>query len=312
MDNNIKKGAVELINLIPFVNISTEDLKATTAEDYSTGMINIVGNTDSSIFESKNASDFVSIDRKSKQMKIYSDAFKLPDFGAFGLAKRLVTGDSKLQWGETFSYDLNNWIGRYGRPTELFLAIHLSTLMPDLAYEIANSQDFNTKVNIGILDAGVQFTPTATKGDETIDSKDIMKLFLKECVGMSDVDSFDDTTLETQFRKTTTNIIAVATLRTDEEKIPGTSFTRAEIAELAAITHVGKNKSAGSSSSSSMAFSAVGEDNGNFTKYNLNDYQLSQMTFIAYREQGSDEGAAAEASLMANLFEINRKRTSRS
>ncbi len=43
---------------------------------------------------------------------------------------------------------------------------------------------------------------------------------------------------------------------------------------------------------------------GNFVKYNLSDSQLSNLASICYREQGSVEGAAAEASLMANLFEL--------
>ena len=44
------------------------------------------------------------------------------------------------------NYKLEGWTGRYGMPIELLLSIHLSTLMPDLAYEIAES--FNTKLNI--------------------------------------------------------------------------------------------------------------------------------------------------------------------
>lgn len=43
---------------------------------------------------------------------------------------------------------------------------------------------------------------------------------------------------------------------------------------------------------------------GNFTKYNLTENQLKQLTAIALHEQGTAKGAAAEASLMANLFEL--------
>lgn len=41
-----------------------------------------------------------------------------------------------------------------------------------------------------------------------------------------------------------------------------------------------------------------------FTKYNLTDDQVAQIASLAYHEQGTAKGAAAEASLMANLFEI--------
>ena len=65
---------------------------------------------------------------------------------------RTFLGTDSIKWGEVFRYDLENWSARYGRPKELMLAIHLSTMMPDLAYTIATSEDFNTKVNIGIQD----------------------------------------------------------------------------------------------------------------------------------------------------------------
>ena len=41
-----------------------------------------------------------------------------------------------------------------------------------------------------------------------------------------------------------------------------------------------------------------------FIKYDLTDDQLAQIASLAYHEQGTAKGAAAEASLMANLFEI--------
>ena len=41
-------------------------------------------------------------------------------------------------------------------------------------------------------------------------------------------------------------------------------------------------------------------------KYNLSKKQLSQLASVCYHEQGSNKGAAAEASLMANLFESPR------
>ena len=43
-----------------------------------------------------------------------------------------------------------------------------------------------------------------------------------------------------------------------------------------------------------------------FKKYKLTDTQLKYLAAICYREQGSKAGAAAEASLIANLFESSR------
>ena len=50
--------------------------------------------------------------------------------------------------------------------------------------------------------------------------------------------------------------------------------------------------------------SSVINGTGSFTKYNLSDSQLKQIANLCQQEQGTAKGAAAEASLMANLFEF--------
>lgn len=70
-----------------FIDLSIDDFKATSAEDYSTGMINIVGQSNGIIISQKN-SDFVAIDRNTKQMKIYSSGFELP--GILGRYKKNI------------------------------------------------------------------------------------------------------------------------------------------------------------------------------------------------------------------------------
>lgn len=53
--------------------------------------------------------------------------------------------------------------------------------------------------------------------------------------------------------------------------------------------------------------SASGSTNsGNFTKYDLSTEELQKIARLCYQEQGSVEGAAAEASLMCNLYESTR------
>ena len=63
-----------------------------------------------------------------------------------------------------------------------------------------------------------------------------------------------------------------------------------------------KNSSSSTSSSSSSSNSQITE----FTKYQLTDQELTALTAVAFSEQGWDEprGASVEASLMANLFEL--------
>ncbi len=48
----------------------------------------------------------------------------------------------------TYRFNMANWSSKYGKPLELFLALHVSTMMPDFTYDLATNQEFNTKVNI--------------------------------------------------------------------------------------------------------------------------------------------------------------------
>lgn len=151
------------------------------SKEYSTGMINVEGYDSSSILGKNDNSGFVSIDRKKKQMIVYTNAIKL--HGIVGIISQTFAGTESIKWGNMFRYDLDNWAARYGRPKELFLAIHLSTMMPDLAYKIATKQEFNTKVNLGVEDVKVTFNVEASKDDKTIKSDEIAKLFLNNCLG---------------------------------------------------------------------------------------------------------------------------------
>ncbi len=52
---------------------------------------------------------------------------------------------------------MSNWTSRYGRPQELFLALHIATMMPDLTYDLAADNVFNTKVNINLQEVKSTF-----------------------------------------------------------------------------------------------------------------------------------------------------------
>lgn len=53
---------------------------------------------------------------------------------------------------DTYSYNLDGWTGRYGKPLEFLLSLHISTMAPDLAYHVASDKEFDTKVHIGFKD----------------------------------------------------------------------------------------------------------------------------------------------------------------
>lgn len=69
---------------------------------------------------------------------------------------------SATNWSEftkqTFSYNLENFTGRYGMPLEFLLALHISTMSSDLTDEMLSNDKLNTEVNI-----------TAEKKDYMID-----------------------------------------------------------------------------------------------------------------------------------------------
>ena len=53
--------------------------------------------------------------------------------------------------GSTDAYfNMAGWGGRYGKPFELIMALHLSTMAPDFAYEVALNPDLDTNVTLGV------------------------------------------------------------------------------------------------------------------------------------------------------------------
>ena len=108
----------------------------------------------------------VNIDRENKIMKIVS----------------FRTG------GNTpYCFDLSNWTSLYGKPLELFLSLHLGTMMPDLTYEFATEEAFNTKVNIALQEVQSTFKVIYRKEDGTeITQEDIEKIYMKSIWGMTD------------------------------------------------------------------------------------------------------------------------------
>lgn len=129
------------------------DWKTTIEEEnkaYSTGLINI---TDPWL------EDNVSIDDQTQRIKFTQHSF----------------------WGTVMSYDLSDWTAKYGRPIELFLALHGATGMPDLTYKIATSQDFNTKVNINATYAKMTVEDLKINaGGNTYSKQDIIDAYEKE------------------------------------------------------------------------------------------------------------------------------------
>ena len=66
--------------------------------------------------------------------------------------KQLIIAKNELfNTNIPMKYNLDGWTGRYGMPVEFLLSVHVATMMPDLAYNMATG--FNTNVNMHLREA---------------------------------------------------------------------------------------------------------------------------------------------------------------
>ena len=68
------------------------------------------------------------------------------------ILEEFVTGESSSKVS-LVSYDLTDWCAAYGKPVQLFLALHIATMMPDLTYDLAtkdgtDEMNFDTKIRL--------------------------------------------------------------------------------------------------------------------------------------------------------------------
>ena len=145
-----------------------KDVIQTTGADQSSGLINIAGLT------SKEKNDIIKrceIDRDKETLVVYTDSKPRKVLKALGifsgnkLIAQLLNEIGKLKFGTKYTYDLSDWTAKYGRPTEMFISLHLSTMMPDLVYQIATAKEFNTKVDLKFQNATVELN------DISVDTK---------------------------------------------------------------------------------------------------------------------------------------------
>lgn len=79
--------------------------------------------------------DKVTVDRAAKKM-IFS--IKHPEISLKGIQIK----------DTTYQFNMDGWTGRYGKPLEFLLALHLATMAPDLPYQIVVDKDIETEVQI--------------------------------------------------------------------------------------------------------------------------------------------------------------------
>lgn len=148
------------------------------AKAYSEGMLNIKENSLLGVLAGSNvAKPQIAVNREEKLLRI-------------SMNRTLTVRD-------IYYFNLDNWTARYGKPLELFLSLHLSTMMPDLAYDLATEDAFNTKVNINLQLVSATFKVIFDQtgdGEDPLTQEDIEKEYLKIMCNMSDteIDRFVD------------------------------------------------------------------------------------------------------------------------
>lgn len=80
-----------------------------------------------------NITSKINVDRDSRVMTI--------------TAKNVING---ILYSQPFAYNLDNWVGIYGKPIEFLLALHMATMSPDLTEALIDNEDLQTIVKIDI------------------------------------------------------------------------------------------------------------------------------------------------------------------
>lgn len=87
----------------------------------------------------------VKVDRVSRKMLITIDEERL--------IHKAKGGTESINTETRIVYNLQGWVGRYGKPVEFLLALHLGTMAPRFAQTVATSKKFDTQVNLRIFKA---------------------------------------------------------------------------------------------------------------------------------------------------------------
>ncbi len=106
-----------------------------------------------------------------------------PSFDRENMKLTIKTGFwavSQMNW------DLDGWTGRYGKPVELSLALHLSTMAPDFVYDFCMDSDLQTDIELGAKE--VEYTVDykyITNDGLTLTRQDVMDEFNEQKEGAS-------------------------------------------------------------------------------------------------------------------------------
>ena len=132
--NNMSRGMIELSKEIDAVTEIVIDGKTYEYDKVASGE----NNNGSSGTQIKELERDVEIKRETKKMTITITE------------ERTINNTTKTTETKVV-YNLEGWVGRYGKPIEFLLALHLGTMAPRFAQTVATAPEFETKVNMRLF-----------------------------------------------------------------------------------------------------------------------------------------------------------------
>lgn len=150
----------------------SEQIERTVADskDYSTGMIEVDN-----------------VDNQANKLFLI-EMIALRGKGSTSINRNTHSLTIRGQNNYNYSFELDGWTSKYGRPLELFLALHLSTMMPDLTDQIATNDKFNTKVHISFQETALYANNmiVATSDGTQINKEEVMKAYANYLISLFD------------------------------------------------------------------------------------------------------------------------------
>ena len=107
--------------------------------------------------------------------------YSVYDMGSIEIDPENKTLEIKRGWfNNSMKYNLDGWTGRYGMPIDFLLSVHLATMMPDLAYDMATGFETEIQLLLHAVGGGEKDDNTAVGyykiGDNYISYDDFEKL----------------------------------------------------------------------------------------------------------------------------------------
>lgn len=168
-DNFLGYFSAAFDDLDNLINSSDSATIAANSKDYSTGMIEVN-------------------DVQNQASNFLIELIALRGKGSTSIDKNTHALTIKGQNNYNYSFSMDGWTSKYGRPLELFLALHLSTMMPDLTDQIATSDAFNTKVHISFQETALYASNmiVQTSDGTQINKSDVMRAYANYLVSLFD------------------------------------------------------------------------------------------------------------------------------